>query len=147
MSLTPQVDLTSELRIGCVVKELQVRVQLCERRCFGTRELLDLVGDRDIECVGTGARAVCHCEYPVAGLRLVQDGREPERDSARVGVSNDWREKTCLHLDVAESELLCDPGGELPVGLMEHGICVILRRSPRPLHQAFPAVEDVLEVR
>src|SRR2546425_9002066 len=143
----PHQDLAAVLRIGCVINENLVRDHVLDRRRRITSDLRDLVRDREIEAVGTGAAAVADGEDPVSRFGLVEDRAEAHHDRSAVRVPDVPHAQARVHLCLLEAELLRHPDGELPVRLVEDRVIVILRGRPGPLEEELGAVDDVLEVR
>src|SRR3989449_5983926 len=129
----PHEDLAAVLRVRRVVDEDLVRDHLLDRRRRITSDLRDLVRDREIEAVGTGAAAVADGEDAVSRLGLVQDRAEAHHDRAAVRVPDVPHAQAGVHLCLLEAELLRHPDGELSVRLVEDRVIVILRGRPGPL--------------
>src|SRR3989441_6047224 len=142
----PHQDLAPVLRVRRIVEELLVRDHFLDRRGRIAAELRDLVRDGQIESVGPRAAAVPDGEDAVSGLRLVEDRAEAHHDRPAVRVPDLPDTQARVDLAFLEPELLCDPHGELPVGLMEDCVVVILRRGPRTLEEQLRAIDHVFEV-
>src|SRR2546422_2415810 len=142
----PHQDLAAILRVGRVVDEDLVRDHVFDRRRRIASDLRDLVRDREIEAVGTGAAAVADGEDPVSRLGLVQDRAEAHHDGAAVRVPDAPHAQARVHLRFLEAELLPHPDGDLSVRLVEDRVIVVLRGRARPLEEQLGAVDDVLEV-
>src|SRR5256885_6366656 len=76
----PHQDLAAVLRVRRVVDEDLVRDHVLDRRRRIASDLRDIVRDREVEAVRTGAAAVADGEDPVSRLGLVQDRAEPHHD-------------------------------------------------------------------
>src|SRR5947209_2261403 len=143
----PHQDLAAILRVGRVVDEDLVRDHVFDRRRRIASDLRDLVRDREIEAVGTGAAAVADSEDAVSRLGLVQDRAEAHHDRGAVRVPDVPHAEARVHLRFLEAELLRHPDGELSVRLVEDRVVVVLRGRAGPLEEELGAVDDVLEVR
>src|SRR2546427_8591258 len=143
----PHEDLAAVLRVRRVVDEDLVRDHVLDRRRRIASDLRDLVRDREIEAVGTGAAAVADGEDPVSRFGLVEDRAEAHHDRAAVRVPDVPHAQAGVHLRFLEAELLRHPDGELSVRLVEDRVVVVLRGRAGPLEEELGAVDDVLEVR
>ena len=78
---------------------------------------------------------------------MIEDVRQPDQRSRRVGVPDRGRHEPVAHLLLVEAELPSHPLGELPVRLVEDDVAVILGSRSGGLHHAMGALSDVTEVR
>src|SRR2546428_6614551 len=143
----PHENLAAVLGVRRVVDEDLVRDHVLDRRRRIASDLRDLVHDREIEAVRTGAAAVADREDPVSRLGLVEDRTEAHHDRAAVRVPDVPHAEARVHLRFLEAELLRHPDGELSVRLVEDRVVVILRGRAGPFEEQLGAVDDMLEVR
>src|SRR5437879_2632674 len=143
----PHENLAAVLGVRRVVDEDLVRDHFRDRLRRISSDLRDLVRDREIEAVRTGAAAVADGEDPVSRLGLVQDRAEAHHDRAAVRVADLPHAEARVHLRFLEAQLLRGPDRELSGRLVEDRVIVILRGGAGPFEEELGAVDDVLEVR
>jgi len=106
----------------------------------------DLVGDSQVEGIGTSPRSERGEQDAVTRLGDVEDGGQPDDGRSRVGVADDGDEQSRRDLFGAESKHLRGALRELGVGLVEDRPLVVLGGDAERLHQRFGGGGDVMEV-
>src|SRR6266571_124997 len=91
-------DLAAQLRVLGVADVVRVGNHRLDGLLGLAGDLVDALGDRDVEGVRARPRAVGAGEDAVARLGLVEDGGKPEGHGARVGVADVGCEQAVLDL-------------------------------------------------